>query len=1044
MPVLTPKLIPSLYLHHTDPSAPTRLGISILGLTLCLGVGCDDTPVDTSSAGAAVQAGMQVGGQDVPLAGFPVAGESSGAQAGDLAGDPAGDPAGDLAGDLAGEPGGGQAGEPAGEQGGDLAGEQAGDPGGDQAGDQAGGPAGEQAGDPAGEQAGDPAGEQAGDPAGEQAGTQGGDPAGERAGAPAGEQAGDPSGEMMPDNSNPIIIQGSIPQNGLETHSFSLSQSSGVRIRTMGSNGASCPAGADTTMLLSQVTSGGQERISFNDDYPNDEGHLCSQITSVLEPGDYVVTVQGYRGMSVPSYVLEIIFTPILAIGDACDADDPMSGTCPTEGACVEGVCAEVIPTISEVSATRAGDTLFLNVRGRDEDLDAFFFILSIYDADGTQLILDTETMDIEYFSSMPNGTSPLTTNEPNFSFQVRVDLFNLDQTEEVEVIIQDFEFNRSAPVRASLDPHPVLMSGAPCDLEEFTGRCEMGYLCIVADDMDPTCVMGTAPEVMGARLSSGGDVLIASILGSDLNQDISAVGLTLYDEQGTALVGGPGLERATYPVEAQRIDPNAPMGYERYYITLTGDFIAQAGAAELSLIDSLGLQSQVLIALRAPLPQRAVDEACDSLGLDDVCAQGVCYLGIDGASSCREGLPAIGDFCEPELGCDEGLICYGPTNGGQLTERFNTCMRACDANIEPDGCEIHELCLPDFDWASLGITDRASPGVCLSSDHCIPGQEAESCGLDNASCLRLDNITLCVDLSELLPAEISSIGETCFGIRNPCEMGSVCEAGSCRAACADDSECAGDQTCRTFDEVTYPTPEGQYAGCIGACDPITQDCSEEGQACVIFSNESSDGLLSTCQDATTGEGDDGASCTPGINGGYWGDCAASHFCGATFRDRLDLCTPICTIDDTTPCTDDRVCDINMIDVSDAGLCVGECNVFTDERCEAGQTCLLGVQGQDNTGETHIRGACYANPNPGTAPTGGACIYDMATNTSDCAAGHLCADLTVEQTGMTECVRLCQANSDEVLCPINQSCVNLLPDGSPVFGETLSELGVCF
>ena len=94
-------------------------------------------------------------------------------------------------------------------------------------------------------------------------------------------------------------------------------------------------------------------------------------------------------------------------------------------------------------------------------------------------------------------------------------------------------------------------------------------------------------------------------------------------------------------------------------------------------------------------------------------------------------------------------------------------------------------------------------------------------------------------------------------------------------------------------------------------------------------------------------------------------------------------------------------------------------------------------------GNTQIVGGCFANPNPGAVPTGAACVFDEATNTSNCAPGNLCVDLDDDMN--TECVALCQVNSVDYACANPMAlCINQLQDGSFVFGEELSELGVCF
>ena len=79
---------------------------------------------------------------------------------------------------------------------------------------------------------------------------------------------------------------------------------------------------------------------------------------------------------------------------------------------------------------------------------------------------------------------------------------------------------------------------------------------------------------------------------------------------------------------------------------------------------------------------------------------------------------------------------------------------------------------------------------------------------------------------------------------------------------------------------------------------------------------------------------------------------------------------PLCTSDDTSLCTNDQACVLDLLGTPDAGLCIGDCNVFTGDGCGGQESCLLlGEQGANANEEIKIPGACLPNPNPGSQST---------------------------------------------------------------------------
>lgn len=853
------------------------------------------------------------------------------------------------------------------------------------------------------------------------------------------------AGEVMGGMENaepPFIFEGSIPSEGSSLHRFIVNELTGVRIQTRGRDGEACIPNTDTVIELFQIDGGEPITLARNDDYPG--GNLCSRIDTALNAGEYEVLVTGFGGGAVEEYILEINFYPLLADGDACDTDLPELGLCLSESSCSAGICTAVTPVINSVVATQNDGTLFLTIEGNDPDTDTYGGVLSLLDINGEPLPVNSFG-DLEIDLAIDFDQAPFLTGDPQFTFTIREDALLLDDAVSVEVQLYDFDNHISQPFVAMIGVHPTLGEDEACDQDGFSGVCDTGLLCLENQTTGTsTCSTGEPPVAGAATLFARSDALIASLEGSDVNGDIEGISVTAYDINGTPLFDAPEV----LPIEISRDFAGAMNGAQRHFVTLYADLtpqISQISAVELALVDSTDLMSAPVLAVRATIPSRQEGERCDTEQYIDQCAVGTCYpdgAGEEGSDGvCRLGLPTLGEACDDVGGCEEGFTCYGNNNSGNLVGLYGTCMRSCDANVDPDGCELNELCLPDFDWASFGITDIPSPGVCLYSQGCQPGNEAESCGLDEASCLRFNRFALCVDLSNIDPANRAAAGEPCFGYNNPCDAGLICEAGICRAQCTDETQCQEAESCRLFDEVSYDDPNAQYSACMELCNPVSQDCQDADQSCVLFVSESSSGLYSVCITAEGGTLTDGELCDRFAGDGYWGDCTANNFCAGIFRGQDDQCRPICTAEDSTPCTEGRVCAISLLDSTDAGICVGECNFFTSAECGADQSCVLGVQGNNDAGELAVRGACADNPNVGSLQDGEACISDGNTGTNDCAPGHLCADL--DQDEIKECVKLCQEGDPSITCPVGKQCITRLLDGSPVFGEELSLLGVC-
>ena len=868
-------------------------------------------------------------------------------------------------------------------------------------------------------------------------------------GSQAGEvMGGEAAGDMMFDEAvsqigDRLEFDDTVQMDSVTVHQFRVDQELGIRLRVMGQSGELCPENVDSMLALYRVEGAGRILVSRNDDYMSPE-HFCSEIISTISAGEYQAEVTGYGGQAIDNYRLMIEFYPALSANDLCDLDSLNAGICPQDYLCLANRCALIRPQLDVVTATKTSESLYLHVEGSDADRDAAYMNLSLFDELGNELVID-ELGETIYYTYIPEGEAPLNSGLADFNFDYISTLPNLDFASELSVEIEDLSGNVSESLLVPINMHPILSEGEVCLINGMSGLCGDGLTCrIDQQNLNASCQTSVAPSIIEAKISPRVEDLVLKAVGRDADRDIIGLTVTLYDVEGQTIFGMGGMNRefveTLTQVEVDELN-------QAYFVTLEGAFVPNTVAAEIGLIDNTGLESQVLLVQLSDLPQQDQNEACDIQQLQNECAEGICYpngesnnlrnglLGI-----CRVNLPQREEFCDYEFGCAEGFVCYGPSNNGNLRERFQTCMRACDANAEIDGCEQDELCLPDIDWASLGNTEVPSPGVCLITDQCFAGSETHGCQEADSTCLRVANITICIDISSIPNEQRSNLGDPCTGVNQVCDQGLHCELGVCRQPCDETNLCGVDQTCRTFDEVYYDDSTVQYATCMEICDPVGQDCAE-GQSCTLFQSESSQGRLSICRDEASGTLTDGDACTLNLDDNYWGNCSADHFCTQLFRDDTDECLPICTTDDVSACTGQRVCALDILGTPDVGLCTGQCEFFNGQGCQANQSCLVGIQGQNAEQETIISGVCINNPNRGEQSTGTPCVYDQLNNTSNCQAAHLCVDL--DQDSNDECVAMCQAGNLEHSCPLNSTCVNILNDGSYLFGEELSTLGLC-
>jgi len=970
------------------------------------------------------------GGDDKPsTSGGAMAGEPAGVMAGEPAGVMAGEPAGVMAGEpagvMAGEPAGVMAGEPAGVMAGEPAGVMAGEP----AGVMAGEPAGMMAGEPAGMMAGEPAGVMAGEPAGvmagEPAGVMAGEPAGMMAGEPAGVMAGTEVMEVEPLPGHESIemgleFMGSVEDAGRTDHLFFVSETSTVLLFTSDGAGG-CPQGEDTMLALYELDAmGARTQLSDNDD---GGAGLCSRIEIELERGNYVAEVRGFGDRAVGSYVLNIVILNLLEEGESCSIDDLSAGLCSDGLACVDSLCVDASPSLTSANAYGYGDRLIVDAQGVDPNGDAAYLDIYLYDEDLNELDFafgDLDQVDETSCVGRFSGGG-----------------FDLSLVTQVGLIPLDSEFNEGEELIVPLGELPVLNAGESCEPQLYTGRCADGYICVEGDVGELSCTLGEPPSANSPVAFSDGERLILKLMGTDPNDDISEMRLSFYNELGAIepIGGQDSVDLSFYDVRFDMLSAES----EHIAIFEGFDLYPQAVAVELRLIDSSGLSSSPLITVISPLPANAVGEACDLERLNNSCGLGFCVVNVGGEGGvCVESLPGLRESCVEEIGCAEGLVCYGSAQGVSIESLYGTCFRTCDENgVELGGevgCESDEVCVPDFPWREFGITSFESPGFCLPDDQCDPSDTLASCGEGEFFCHRYAETTQCVALDGFTPEQLMAEGEECNSSDIVCAAGLVCEFGQCRAPCVDDASCAEGSRC--------VAAEGEvYSYCLETCDFIAQDCPESG-ICQILTSVAGEVISQCVPGSTQGAVQLGESCEPfsGDTPGYWGDCAGAALCDDITGSGVNTCISLCTQEDS-PCSGESACIDRLLNTDGAGLCFGDCNPFTYEGCEAAESCQLVGQGLNDTGEERIVGFCAENPNPGAVTTGGACQYDELSSTSDCAPGHLCADLY----GAGDiCVQLCSIDATgqpDVTCSGAQTCLTEQL-GAPVF-EELPNLGIC-
>jgi hypothetical protein len=140
---------------------------------------------------------------------------------------------------------------------------------------------------------------------------------------------------------------------------------------------------------------------------------------------------------------------------------------------------------------------------------------------------------------------------------------------------------------------------------------------------------------------------------------------------------------------------------------------------------------------------------------------------------------------------------------------------------VTQQGCADGEKCswltVQNDDSGYLGRTDCVPDGTVAIGGECMDGTPGEETGFDD------------------------------------CAAGGLCVAGSCSAICtAEPDSCGADFACSFYSDLFTDDPNENLGVCDPTCDPITQDCPEDGQGCYLSLRNGK----ATCANVATGAED--------------------------------------------------------------------------------------------------------------------------------------------------------------------------------------------
>lgn len=170
------------------------------------------------------------------------------------------------------------------------------------------------------------------------------------------------------------------------------------------------------------------------------------------------------------------------------------------------------------------------------------------------------------------------------------------------------------------------------------------------------------------------------------------------------------------------------------------------------------------------------------------------------------------------------------------------------------------------------------------------------------------------------------NMGESVFSGLDNCGKGTIClnfdfmtgQGGTCTAYCGEGNSCGADEVC------VESANEGVLPICLGACDPLLQDC-EDQQGC--YGDPTLDGFICFTPDVGENTGDDNSPCefTNACLAGF--SCQAAETVEGCAPGSTGCCTPFCSVmEGDAECAPTEDCVTFYADPSpgteDVGVCV--------------------------------------------------------------------------------------------------------------------------
>lgn len=457
-----------------------------------------------------------------------------------------------------------------------------------------------------------------------------------------------------------------------------------------------------------------------------------SRVDVQLAAGDTAfVVVDSYDASGYGDFQLSARAIPLADGGGACDPAEQEDHCeegffcygAPGQAAGERGVCTPATaPQITDATAKRAPDRLFVSTSGRDDSLDVIGVRL--------ELLLHGEALPL---GRMGGTTVDLGFAEPQFGLVevegvVELPLGGFPAFEAVRVRLLDSQGLVSDPLDREVVGLPEVAAGETCDPAERDNVCAGETLCLVAAGSETgVCGSPAAPvlEAVEATLNAATNGLGLRLAGTDANGDVRAVRVILIDGDG---------EQIPYTVDGQ----SPAVGQDTALEGMLGSASSSGGAftatfskvlpassvaglvrVRVEVVDSQALHSGQVFAPVQPAPVVAPGEACDL---------GSGLSACPGDEVCHAADPAAGPTCgEPAVECPEGwgvvdlvgasrdgrFVVEGDTTGSEAATR-GTCGGG-------SGFDVYRFVAPEAGTWHLRteVFGRRADTVLYTRSHC-------------------------------------------------------------------------------------------------------------------------------------------------------------------------------------------------------------------------------------------------------------------------------------------------------------------------------------